>query len=252
MDSETVVIVDLSCRPQPTRSARPRRPCGRTMSSRMRITSAEAYLRSPGAPNDRRQLDDQADDQRADQGAERRTETAERDRGEEQQQDLQPGVPAHAVLDDQGVEDPGQTGQRGRRRSTPAGSPCRRRCRRPRPGPGCRTPRGWPGRCGCAGGRSRRAAMTTIEITIAITSNSVVGDRSEGPRSRLVEHDLHRVGGDEVLVGVLQRQRQADGHDHHLRQAETAPSQRLPDDAVLGVAGEPAEDHDQHACRATG
>ena len=171
MDSETVLIVVLLCRPQPTRSGRPRMPCGRTRSSRMRISSAEAYLRSPGAPEHRRQLDDQADDQRADQGAERRTEAAEGDRGEQQQQDLQSGVPAHAVLDDQGVEDPGEAGQRGRRRSTPAGSPCRRRCRRPRPGPGCRTPRGWRGRCGCAGGRSRRAAMTTIEITIAITSN---------------------------------------------------------------------------------
>src|SRR6478735_8916247 len=56
-------------------------------------------LEVTGHAEHRRQLDDEADDQRTQQGAERRTEAAERHRSEEQQQDLQAGVPLDAVGD---------------------------------------------------------------------------------------------------------------------------------------------------------
>src|SRR5690349_24800634 len=55
-------------------------------------------LQVAGCTDHGRQLDDEADDQRADEGAERRAEAAEGDGGEEQQQDLETGVPLHAVL----------------------------------------------------------------------------------------------------------------------------------------------------------
>ncbi len=66
-----------------------------------------------------------------------------------------------------------------------------------------------------------------------------VGDR------RVVLDDADRAGADEVLVGVLQRQGEADRHDHHLGQAEATTSQRLPEHPVLEVAGEGAEQDDQ-------
>ena len=66
-------------------------------------------------------------------------------------------------------------------------------------------------------------------------------------RGGVLDDDADGAGADEVLEGVLHRQREADRHDHQLGQAQPSPSQRLPQDAVLEPAAEAAEDDHQQA-----
>ena len=86
-----------------------------------------------------------------------------------------------------------------------------------------------------------------MEIAIATRDWLVI---RTGPKSRTVgvsDDDADRTGADEELVGVLEREREADRHDHQLGQAQPAPSQRMPQDAVLEPAAEAAQDDHAHA-----
>ena len=66
---------------------------------------------------------------------------------------------------------------------------------------------------------------------------------------RVVLEHADGAGTDGVLEGVLHRERETDRDDHQLGEAQPAMPQRLPHDAVLQPAGEPADQHhEQPAC----
>ena len=62
-------------------------------------------------------------------------------------------------------------------------------------------------------------------------------------RSLHDSRDRQHLAAEEVLVDVLERQRESDRDDHLLGQAEPAPSQRFPDQPVLDVSGCRTDDH---------
>ena len=221
-------------------------PCGRNIRIRIRISSAVAYLKSPGS-HEVRQLDDDADDQRADQGPEGRAEAAEGDRREDQQQDLQAGHPVDAV-EHEAEHDAREAGETGGERPDEPDDPVDVDARGRGEGRVVARPRGSRGRCGSSAGtgprrpaRRPRSPIATYDWTVSVTPPNV-------DRRRVVAVDAHRAGAVEVLEGVLQGDREADGDDHQLREAEPALPQGLPDQR--GPGGSPVaaadDDRDEH------